>query len=294
MKTLAHILFATDFSERCLNAERRIGLLPKHDGGELVLLHVLSGSLMHELKRLLPSKQISSRLQESATQQLKVQAERLSAIPDLNVSCKVEIGRPHSVVILQASVNQSLIVIGAHGRHAVRDWFQGSMVERLLSEARQSLLVVKQTAQHSYQRVLVPVDFSSASLSAVKAALTIAPQAEITLLNVFQIPLESQMRFAGISDAELGLYRASSKEKAGQDMQAFMAQIGDLVKAPFIKLEYGVAPEIILAQADDLACDLIVMGRHGNSDLGHFLLGSVTEYVSTQCECDILVASEGE
>lgn len=294
MKTLAHILFATDFSERCLNAERRIGLLPKHDGGELVLLHVLSGSLMHELKRLLPSKQISSRLQESATQQLKVQAERLSAIPDLNVSCKVEIGRPHSVVILQASVNQSLIVIGAHGRHAVRDWFQGSMVERLLSEARQSLLVVKQTAQHSYQRVLVPVDFSSASLSAVKAALTIAPQAEITLLNVFQIPLESQMRFAGISDTELGLYRASSKEKAGQDMQAFMAQIGDLVKAPFIKLEYGVAPEIILAQADDLACDLIVMGRHGNSDLGHFLLGSVTEYVSTQCECDILVASEGE
>ncbi len=294
MMTLAHILFATDFSERCLNAERRIGLMPTHDGSELVLLHVLSGSLMHELKRLLPSKQISGRLQESATQQLKIQAERLSAIPDLNVSCKLEIGRPHSVVISEASVNQSLIVIGAHGRHAVRDWFQGSMVERLLSEARQSLLVVKQTAQHSYQRVLVPVDFSSASLSAVKAAMTIAPQAEITLLNVFQIPLENQMRFAGISDAELALYRSSSKEKAGQDMQAFLAQIGDWAKVPFIKLEYGVAPEIILAQADDLACDLIVMGRHGKSDLGHFLLGSVTEYVSTQCECDILVASEGK
>ncbi|MDZ4099951.1 MAG: universal stress protein [Methylophilaceae bacterium] len=293
MNILAHILFATDFSERCLNAERRIGLLPKHDGSKLILLHVLSGSLMHELKRLLPNKQISSRLQESATQQLKAQAERLSANSELNICYRLEIGRPHSVVISEASINQSLIVIGAHGRHAVRDWFQGSMVERLLSEARQSLLVVKQTAQHSYQRVLVPVDFSSASLSAVRAAMTIALQAEITLLNVFQIPLESQMRFAGISDAELALYRASSKEKAGQDMQAFMAQIGDLSKVPFIKLEYGVAPEIILAQADDLACDLIVMGRHGKSDLGHFLLGSVTEYVSTQCECDVLVASEG-
>lgn len=294
MNTLAHILFATDFSERCVKAEQRIKLLPQQGTRELVLLHVLSGSLMHELKRLLPGKQISGRLQQSAMQQLKTQAESLSATPGIRVSSKLEIGRPHSVVINEAGANQSLIVIGAHGRHAVRDWFQGSMVERLLSEARQSLLVVKQNAQHVYQRVLVPVDFSSASLSAVKAAMTIAPQAEITLLNVFQIPLENQMRFAGISDAELALYRASTKEKAGEDMQAFMAQIGDLAKMPFIKLEYGVAPEVILAQADDLACDLIVMGRHGKSDLGHFLLGSVTEYVSTQCECDILVVSDGK
>lgn len=291
MKILAHILFATDFSERCLNAEQRIGLLPKYGNRQLTLMHVLSGSLMNELKQLLPSKKTISRLEESANQQLKTQAERMANFPNLEVFSKLTIGRPYAMVISEAAKNQSLIVIGAHGRHAVRDWFQGSMVERLLSEARQSLLIVKQAAKQNYQRVLVPVDFSSASVSAVKAAMAIAPEAQITFLNVFQIPMENKMRFAGISDAELELYRSSSREKAEQDMQTLIAQIADLT-APDIRLEYGVAPEVILQQADELEADLIVMGRYGQSDLGQFLLGSVTEYVSTQCECDILIVSE--
>lgn len=291
MKTLDHILFATDFSERCLNAEHRIGLLPKHDNTKLIVMHVLSGSLMQDLKRLLPSKQMGSRLQESANEQLKIQTERISELPNLEVSSKLAVGRPFAVVIAEAAVNQSLIVIGAHGRHAVRDWFQGSMVERLLSEARQSLLVVKQPARQSYQRVLVPVDFSPASISAVESALIIAPEAQITLVNVFQIPLENKMRFAGIADAELELYRTSSREQAAEDMQVFIRQIEGSATLD-IRLEYGVAPEVILQLADELESDLVVMGRNGQSDLGHFLLGSVTEYVSTQCECDILVVSK--
>lgn len=292
MKTLTNILFATDFSERSLNAEQRIGLLPLQDC-HLNLLHVLSSSLMRELRRLISSDRMDTRLQESVRQQLKTQAERLSALPNLTTSFKLGIGRPHSVVISEAKTMQSLIVIGSHGRHAVRDWFEGSMVERILNEAEQPLLVVKQPARERYQRVLIPVDFSSSSLAAIQAAMTIAPQAELTLLNVFQIPFENKLRFAGISEAELDSYRSSSKQQAERDMKALINQITNWVEAPNIKIEDGHAPEVILLQADELACDLIVMGRYGKSDMAHLLLGSVTEYVSTLCDCDVLVVSEG-
>lgn len=288
MTDFSHILLASDFTERSQNAEQRILQLLHIGFKELHLLHVLSGSLMEELKRLV-SGGMDTRLHEMAKQRLQEQVNRFADIAGLKVECQLEVGRPYAVIIERATETDSLIVMGAHGGHAVRDWVQGSMVERILSSSRQPFLVVKQPAKGPYQRVLAPVDFSASSAAAVATALKVAPNAEIVLLNVFEVPFESKLRFAGISDAELTGYRDSSRQQAERDMAAFIRTLPDSGANLSSRLEFGYAPERILEQAEQSACDLIVMGRYGKSGMEQLLLGSVTEYVTTTCDCDVMV-----
>lgn len=289
---LSRILFATDFSARCEMAAQRI-LQLSHCMKELHILHVLSASIMDDLRRLLPqhddANQMHGRLHDSALLQLQAQATRFSAIPQLQVSYSVELGRPHAVAMAEAAARDSLIVFGTHGDHAVRDWFQGSMLERVLSASPQPLLVVKQAALSPYQRVLVPVDFSASSLVAVKAAASIAKEAEMTLLHVFEIPFENKLRFAGITDEELLDYQSSVTQQAERDMAAFAQSLPDFGCQIKTQLAYGNAAEVILTEAEKLAADLIVVGRYGKSGVEQLLLGSVTECVASESQCDTLV-----
>jgi len=287
MTDFSRILLATDFSERSENAAQRVLLLESAGVKELRLLHVLSGTLLDELKHLV-SKGVSARLREAMQQKLIEQATKLQTATGLNVESSLEIGRPHAVIIQQGKETDSLIVVGAHAS-AVRDWVQGSMLERLLGGSQQPMLVVRQPASTPYRRVLVPVDFSPCSSAAVEAAMKLAPQAEITLLHVSALPFESKLRFAGISEAEMTEYRLTCRQGAEREMDSFMQGLTMHSKPLVSRLEYGNAPEVILEMVDREASDLIVMGRYGKSGIGQMLLGSVTEYVATTSDRDIMV-----
>jgi nucleotide-binding universal stress UspA family protein len=54
------------------------------------------------------------------------------------------------------------------------------------------------------------------------------------------------------------------------------------------RLEDGDAAEVILRVAEEVRCDLIVMGTHGRSGLGRLLMGSVAEAVMRKARCPIL------
>ncbi len=59
-------------------------------------------------------------------------------------------------------------------------------------------------------------------------------------------------------------------------------------------VEAGDAKEIILDEAADWGCDLIVLGSHGHRGLERFLLGSVSEAVARHARCSVeivLIAS---
>lgn len=287
MKHFSRILLATDFSEHSENAMQRVALLAATGVQEVRLLHVLSGTMLDELKHLV-SGGVSARLRDAMQQKLEEQAGRLKAATNLAVECSLEIGRPHAVILQQGKTSDSLIVVGAHAR-AMRDWVQGSMLERLLGGSEQPMLVVRKPAQAPYHRVLVPVDFSPCSAAAVEAAMKLAPQADIILLHVFVLPFESKLRFAGISEAEVTEYRLTCRQQAEREMASFMQGLPQHSR-PFVsRLEYGNAPEVILEMVDQEAGDLIVMGRYGKSGIGQMLLGSVTEYVATTSDSDIMV-----
>ncbi|MBL8796775.1 MAG: universal stress protein [Planctomycetia bacterium] len=54
------------------------------------------------------------------------------------------------------------------------------------------------------------------------------------------------------------------------------------------KLVLGDASHEIIALANQLRCDLIVLGTHGRTGLGRLLMGSVAETVLRKAECPVL------
>jgi universal stress protein A len=65
----------------------------------------------------------------------------------------------------------------------------------------------------------------------------------------------------------------------------------DRIPSPVIRqklIREGKPADEILAAADDLDVDLIVMGTHGRSRLAHLLLGSTAEAVVRQARCPVL------
>jgi hypothetical protein len=54
-------------------------------------------------------------------------------------------------------------------------------------------------------------------------------------------------------------------------------------------LREGDPAEEVLRAADDVGCDLIVLGSHGRSGLGRLLCGSVAEAVMRRAPCPVLV-----
>lgn len=49
----------------------------------------------------------------------------------------------------------------------------------------------------------------------------------------------------------------------------------------------GPAKKIILDEAEKFGADLIVIGSHGQGELAHFLLGSVSQAVALHAKCSV-------
>jgi universal stress protein A len=62
----------------------------------------------------------------------------------------------------------------------------------------------------------------------------------------------------------------------------------DLSQPVTVQLREGDAAAEILQEAVEAGADLIVMGSHGRTGLGHLLLGSVAEAVLRRAPCPVL------
>lgn len=163
-------------------------------------------------------------------------------------------------------------------------------VERLVRKSVKPLLVVKQPPHDAYRRVLVAVDFSPSSLPALAVARAVAPAAELVVLNAYEVPFEDRLRSAGLREDTLERYRAIARRQALQGMQSLLTAAGLEPGAVVTIVRRGDPLSLVIEQEQERDCDLIVVGRHGESALEAFLLGSVTRHVLQESQGDVLVS----
>ena len=136
------------------------------------------------------------------------------------------------------------------------------------------------------QRILVPVDGSDASRRALFLAVKLArlAGARLTLLEVIE-------DFGPLP----GYYEAPPP---GVDRVAWVAEQRLEALHPDLELdgidwdrrvESGDPADRICAVAEEGAYDLIVVGSHGRSALGRFLVGSVSDRVVHHAPCSVTV-----
>lgn len=286
------IVVATDFSRRAERALFRAAQLAVRHGAALSLLHVIPTLPLEAFKRLLFETPLETeqRLHQLARAKLAALADKVRARYGVTADLHLGVGRVYAEINRHARESGAdLVVIGAHGEHFLRDVFLGTTVSKVLDHGRLPLLIVRSGRFEPYCRVLVPVDFSRPSRLALESAMGLAEPEAVYALHAYEVPFDSQMRYAGVSEETMQRYRAQALDEARRQMEAFLAEAGAGAAARVI--EQGYAPAVIRDRARALGADLIVIGKRGETELDEELLGSVTKHVLYETGCDLLVVN---
>ncbi len=293
MTALNLVLAATDFSPAARHATERAARVAHETGATLALLHVLPGGSLAELRQWLGSGHaFEQQLQADTLAQLQEAAQMLQLERGVPVTALQASGIAFEEIALEAErQDAAVMVLGARGMGFVRRLVLGSTSDRLLRRSTRPLLVVRQMAHEPYRRALVAIDFSPWSVAAVQAARRLAPGARLLLFSVFQVPFEDKLRFAGVDAATIEHYRVHARSGALQRLHA-MAQQASLKAGEWEpQVAEGDASMRIVETEQALDCDLVVLGKHGQSATEELLLGSVTKHVLAEGSADVLVST---
>jgi putative phosphoribosyl transferase len=128
--------------------------------------------------------------------------------------------------------------------------------------------------------ILHPTDFSEESLAAFHFASALARdyKARLVLLTVYSPPL---------TEAE-----AVDHDRAEGIKEDLRCKLRALKTDPILSIEYrieeGRPADVILALAEEIRADLIVMGTYGQSSVRRLVMGSVTEEVNRGAKCPVV------
>lgn len=144
-----------------------------------------------------------------------------------------------------------------------------------------------------FTHILVPVDGSDLSNTALAAALKLAGDfgAKLSVLNVqppFIPPTVADIPVAMVYPPDD--YDKSAERAAREILAAAQAMgEGSGVAVESVYSQHPSTYEAIIETAGNVGADLIVMGSHGRKGLSSLLLGSETNKVLTHCKIPVLI-----
>jgi nucleotide-binding universal stress UspA family protein len=309
------ILVAADFSEGTRQAFRVACSLAREDKTRLIVLHVAGPSIASGEPGVPSVIAGGDRAHHEALR------ERLRAdyVPDrpLEVEFSLGEGDPTEAILRVAEgCGCDLVVMGTHGRTGLGRLLAGSVAEAVLRKARCPVLALRSPDRRAapsalrgraapapgsspapsgqaprwrqrpalppIRTVLHPTDFSDCSKAALRVARALARDLGARLIILHVAPRESN----------LGKIPALTDLPACGEALGIMRELledSDLKCDVETRLRIGHAAAEILDAAEELQCDLIVVGAHGRTGPGRLLMGSVAEAVLRGARCPILM-----
>jgi nucleotide-binding universal stress UspA family protein len=136
-----------------------------------------------------------------------------------------------------------------------------------------------------FERVLVPVDLSTGTLSVLRRASTLAhPGSIIRVLHAVQLNIAGEER--GI--ARTGLIR-ELREAAREELGKLINSLWASETPAAIMIREGRPKDVILQEARAGNADLIVMGAHPHTGWRRVLHRNTAAYVMRHAPCPVLV-----
>ena len=285
------ILCPVDFSEASAGALRYAASIASHSAARLIVLSV-EDPLLTESAALGTAVPWTP---EECTRELRQFAATTfagepPALP--RVEYEAVAGKPAPEILRLARARScDLIVISSHGLTGMRKQFFGSTTERILRETTKPVLITPpvdpgpirvEDARRLIRRILVPVDFSWASIHQTQVACTLAEALGVRLILTHVLePLKSRLA----TRINLAQVEADRRSIADDAMGELMATIPLRLQAEAL-VAYGDPAEELAKVAHDRQAGLVVMGLHGSELLGP-RMGSVTYRLL--CLCPTLV-----
>ncbi len=202
-----------------------------------------------------------------------------------------------TIVETAKELGADLIVIGTHGREGLGRMFLGSVAERVSRLSPVPVMLVRQDGKVKpglFEKILAPIDGSQTSTLALSFAdqLALQTNAELRLLYVIPeipmpvlYPLGGAIPFPNYQET----YQALEQEATTAMTEALARCKNPKISKSILRSNQNRIAQVIVGQAKDSGCDLIVLGTHGRTGLDYWLLGSVAEGVSHHAEVPVLL-----
>lgn len=219
----------------------------------------------------------------------------------IEASCEVIEGEPASEIIEFCHRHSiDLLILSASGAGAVARFPRGGTVQKIISCADLSLLLVNDDGavpdgDVSYRHILVPVDGSSRSDWALSlaAAVATANDAELSLLHVIQEPKATQRVRESAEGRQLierlvELNRADAARRI-EEIKAM------LPRSLTVSSRVVVAPDIPAAieQAAEIEpADLVILSAHGSAASHRRPFGPVAEPVLAHTSRPVMILQD--
>lgn len=289
MSTLKRILVATDFSRLGNDAVRRATLLAERENAELLIVHAFPRLAALEAAFGFDDK-LQTRLHAAAEANIGTLVETARIATAGRVRAEIAEGSAHRAVAdVSETFRPDLVVIGAHGKGTLQQFFLGGTAARILSHAACPVLVARQPAEADYRRALAAVDLGPRSGTVVRAALVVAARGHVTAVHAYQAPFEAQLRYKHFPEEDILRYAEAALGAARGKMDALFAT-PELAGLDIERRIVRGDPNPALPDAiRELDADLIVVGKHGGSRIGEAVMGSVSRFLAYYAPCDVLV-----
>ncbi|ARS89297.1 universal stress protein [Natrarchaeobaculum aegyptiacum] len=223
-------------------------------------------------------------LEEDATEAVEAIEELVSDHDDVTVTTVVKRGTPFQTIREYAYRREiDVITMGTTGRTGLGKVLLGSVTENVLRTAHVPVLAVppnadvESAADVSFDRLLLPTDGSEGAAIATQWGVALARSLESTLHAFSAVDAGPIAQVTSPDDALAALEQRS---EAAVDAILERAAAADVSVSGTVTT--GSATDAILEHASDEDVDLIVMGTHGQTGVGQWFLGSVTENVVRQ------------
>lgn len=285
------ILFATDGSEGSGHALDLLCDLPLGSGDHVTVLSIpfhqsfgltmdgISGVLVTELA------QAEGQRAKEIARDTALRLTTLGASADARTADEGTV--PMMILSYVRRHPSDVVVIGSRGLGNVKGTLLGSTARALARHSPVPVLVVR-GRREAPRRILAAVDGSMDSDAAIQllTRLPLPPDAEITCLHVTPDPLPHRTLVEGAGEA---IERARTNV-ANRVLEDAARLLGTGRRVGAIVAERGHVAEQVLARADAMGADLIVLGSRGQTLGRGFLQGSVADRVLGEAHCAVLVA----
>ena len=244
-------------------------------GALITLVHVCEPRRADEAVRPMNAVDWSIRTTE-AEAYLDKTANRLQAA-GLDVRWQRLEGQAAEQILAFARQHQvDLIVVSSHGRSGLTGWNVSSVVQKIISRARLSVLVIRayQPAPRdltalAYSRLLLPLDCSQRAAQALPIATVLARFHGAELLLAHVVPKPEMPRRRPLNDKELELINKITEmnraeaQRYLEEVEASVGPEGAAVRSQLLVSEN--AAWSLHQLVDHEVVDLVLMSAHGFS-----------------------------
>ncbi|EHJ92248.1 universal stress protein [Vreelandella boliviensis] len=259
-----HILIAVDFSPAWPLLRQRLEKLTAWGTKRVTLMYVLS-------TRYPASPQETHRTHYEA--KLADLASEL-ATSALSIESQVRSGEPGAVIAEAAQeLNADLVLMGCRGYSRWHEFFLGSTAldaARLTQRPLWLEPVTENQGSRDFRLMILATDGSQAVTGAEEMAGKLAAHFQRSLAVAAACASEG-------CDREI------------EDAQRHLNTLAEQIEGLETRILDGNPRNVITAEADREAADLVVIGKRGRNRIHEFLLGSTAENIARDAHCPVLV-----